>query len=93
MPAHDQSDLVDERIEITNLSQLTHGSRQSLQVDPDLLVPLEEVGEPHHAVLLLQAGRAGDEVLDHLAVSLSGVETLEDAGQQVQLQAPQVLLQ
>ena len=76
----------------TNLSELTHGCRECLQVDPDLLVPLEEVGEPHHAVLLLQAGRAGDEVLHHLAVSLRGVEALEDAGQQVQLQTSQILL-
>ena len=96
IPGHTQSvksDLFIVEREITDLRQLTHGSRQGLQVDPDLLVPLEEVGEPHHAVLLLQAGGAGDEVLHHLAVSLGGVEALEDAGEQVQLEAPQVLLQ
>ena len=93
MPAQGRSDLPIGEIEITNLSQLTHGSRQSLQVDPNLLVPLEEVGEPHHAVLLLQAGGAGDEVFHHLAVPLGGVEALEDARQEVQLQTPEVLLQ
>ena len=32
-------------------------------------------------------------MLHHLAVSLRGVEALEDAGQQVQLQTSQILLQ
>ena len=79
-------------IEITDLGQLTHGSRQGLQVHSDLLVSLEEVGEPHHAVLLLQAGGAGDEVFHHLAVTLGGVEPLEYTGEQVQLQTSQILL-
>ena len=41
-----------------------------------------------YCIIYLEAGRAGDEVPDHLAVPLCGVEPLEDAGEQIQLQAP-----